>query len=126
MGMKPGAFAGCLVGRRALTFVGGGLIAVGLGLAPNASAASCKDVRNPYPDTRYEGVDLTRIEADGVGCAKARRVAKRAHKVGLAMTPPPSGIRTYNWNGWSVRGNLRPDRDRYRATKHGNVVGWRF
>jgi hypothetical protein len=112
--------------RRTLAVVGGGLIGVWLGLAPNASAASCKDVRNPYQDTRYEGVDLTRIEAEGVRCDKARRVAKRAHKVGLAMTPPPSGIRTYNWNGWSVRGNLRPDHDRYRATKRGNVVRWRF
>jgi hypothetical protein len=96
------------------------------GAAPTAQGASCRDVLNPYPGTRFEGIDLTDIRAKGVNCPKARRVAERAHKAGLAITPPPSGIRTYEWNGWSVTGNLRPDHDRYRAARRGNVVRWRF
>jgi hypothetical protein len=108
--------------------IGAGLLAaLALATAPAiADAASCADVVNPYSGTRYEGIDLTHIRADGVGCPKARRVAERAHKAGLALTPPASGIRTYTWNGWSVRGDLRPDHDRYRAMRRGNEVRWRF
>ena len=49
-----------------------------LALGPAAAqAAACKPVENPYPGTRYEGVDLTRIRGDGVRCSTARRVARR-------------------------------------------------
>jgi hypothetical protein len=91
-----------------------------------ASAHSCKRVRNPYPDTRYEGVDLTRIRAEHVSCATARRVARRAHYKALGLTPPPSGIREFTWHGWSVTGDLRGDDDRYVARKGERRVRWRF
>jgi len=98
-----------------------------LALPSTASAAKkCKPVKNPYAGTRYEGVDITRIRATNVTCKGARRVAKRAHRKGLGLTPPPSGIRHYTWNGWNVTGNLRGDHDRYLATKGGKRVRWRF
>ena len=51
----------------------------------DASAKSCADVANPYPGTRYEGVDLTRITAAGVTCTTARRVARGAHRRALGL-----------------------------------------
>src|SRR5688572_6695453 len=102
-----------------------GLGALGLallllvGLAPSAalggSARACKPVVNPYEGTRYEGTNLSRIRAIGVSCPVARRVARRAHRKGLGMPPPPSGIRRYRWHGWRVTGDLRPSSDRYVA-----------
>jgi hypothetical protein len=83
-------------------------------------------VHNPYPGTRYEGVDLTHIRAEGVRCPRARHVARRAHKKALGITPPPSLIRHFRWNGWKVRGDLRPSHDRYVATRRGKRVRWRF
>jgi hypothetical protein len=90
------------------------------------AAKHCPPVNNPYPNTRYEGVDLSRIRAVGVSCDRARRVARRAHKKALGMTPPPSGIRHYNWRRWTVRGDLRPSHDRYRAKYRDNRVRWRY
>jgi hypothetical protein len=104
-------------------FVGLAMVAV----VPSASAAKhCRPVHNPYPNTRYEGVDLTRIRAVGVSCDRARHVARRAHKKALRMTPPSSGIRHYRWRRWTVRGDLRPSHDRYRAIHQDNRVRWRF
>jgi hypothetical protein len=95
--------------------------------APSAGAArSCKPVENPYPGTRYEGVDLTRILAARVSCRTARRVAKGAHAKALGLTPPADGIRRFTWRGWKVTGNLRPSSDRYLATKGARRVRWRF
>jgi hypothetical protein len=95
--------------------------------APSAEAArSCKPVENPYPGTRYEGVDLTRIFAAKVSCRTARRVAKGAHAKALGLTPPADGIRRFTWRGWKVTGNLRPSSDRYLATKGAKRVRWRF
>lgn len=94
--------------------------------ATAARRASCKPVRNPYPGTRFDGIDLTHIKADGVACSKARRVAERAHKRGLGLIPSPNGTRTYRWNGWKVRANLRPARDRYVATRRHKKVRFRF
>jgi hypothetical protein len=91
-----------------------------------ASEVACKRVRNPYPGTRYEGVDLTRIRAEHVSCATARRVARRAHYKALGMTPPLSPIRHFSWHGWQVTGDLRPDSDRYVARKGERRVRWRF
>ena len=95
-------------------------------LPAGAAAESCKPVVNPYEGTRYDGIDLSDIEALGLSCSKARRVAKRAHKNGLAMAPSPDGYRDYRWNGWDVSGNLRPTSDRYVAARNGKKVRWRF
>ena len=81
---------------------------------------------NPYPGTRYEGVDLTRIRATGVTCRKARRVARRAHHKALGITPPPSGVRQFRYHSWQVTGDLRGDSDRYVATRGAKRVRWRF
>jgi hypothetical protein len=89
-------------------------------------AAPASAVRDPYAGTRYAGVDLTRIRATKVGCSTARTVARRAHRRGLALTPPASGVRRYTWNGWRITGDLRPELDRYTARKGSRVVTWRF
>jgi hypothetical protein len=104
------------------------LLLVGLAPAgaPAGSARACKPVINPYDGTRYEGTNLSRIRAIGVSCRVARRVARRAHRKGLGMTPPPSGIRRYRWHGWRVTGDLRPASDRYVARKGDKRVRWRF
>ena len=100
---------------------------MGPGAAQAAAAArDCGRVVNPYPGTRYDGVDLTRIRGTRVSCPGARRVARRAHRKALGITPGPSGIRRFTWRGWQVTGNLRPDSDRYRASKDGKLVIWRF
>ncbi|HEX2413869.1 MAG TPA: hypothetical protein VHJ37_01510 [Thermoleophilaceae bacterium] len=92
----------------------------------DAAARSCKPVVNPYPNTRYDGVDLSRIRATGVSCRVARRVARRAHHKALGLTPPPSGIKRFNWRGWRVTGNLRASSDRYVAARGAKRVRWRF
>jgi hypothetical protein len=107
-------------------------IAILLGLAlaaaapDTASARACAPVVNPYPGTRYEGINLSKIRAAGLPCAKARKVARGAHRKALGITPPPSGIRTFQWQGWTVTGNLRPASDKYTATRGGDRVNWRF
>jgi hypothetical protein len=107
-----------------------GLAAVAtLAVAPGASQAAeraCAPVRNPYPGTRYDGVDLTRIRAEHVSCATARRVARRAHRKALGTPPSADGIRRFRWHGWRVRGDLRPEHDRYVARKGERRVRWRF
>ena len=91
-----------------------------------AVTRSCGSVKDPYPGTRYAGVDLTRITAKGVSCATAKRVAKGAHHKALGLTPPPSGIRSFSWDGWKVSGDLRPSHDAYVASKGTARVRWRF
>jgi hypothetical protein len=95
-------------------------------VANEASARACARVVNPYPGTRYEGVDLTRIRATGVSCRRARRVARRAHRKALGLTPPVSGVRRFTWHGWRVKGDLRGPHDRYVARRDGKRVTWRF
>ena len=103
-----------------------GIVAI-LAVPQAASAAKvCEPVRNPYPGTRFEGVDLTRIRATAVPCSTARRVARRAHRKALRITPTPDGIRRFMWRGWRVGGDLRPPKDRYVARKGDRVVRWRF
>jgi hypothetical protein len=104
------------------------LTAVGLlALAPSAAHAKpCKPVKNPYPGTRYEGVDLSRIRAEGVRCPMARRVARRGHYKALAAVPDANGIVRVRWRGWRVRGDLKPESDRYVARKGDRRVRWRF
>ena len=97
--------------------------------APTAAGAKtrpCKPVVNPYPGSRYEGVDLSRIRATAVSCPGARRVAKGAHYKALGLTPTPSGIRRFSWRGWRVKGDLRGSSDRYLAKKGKRRVSWRF
>jgi hypothetical protein len=111
-----------------------GLIAAGILLAltvaaaapKTASARACAPVINPYPGTRFDGVNLSEIRAAGLSCAKARKVAKGAHRKALGITPPPSGIRRFEWRGWAVVGNLRPASDKYTATRRDDRVAWRF
>jgi hypothetical protein len=91
-----------------------------------SSARSCAPVVNPYPGTEYEGVDLTAIKAKNVGCKRARKVAKGAHRKGLAQAPTPSGHLDFFWRGWDVSGNLRPLSDRYEAARGKKQVTWRF
>jgi len=87
---------------------------------------SCGSIKDPYPGTRYAGVDLTHITAKGVSCATAKRVTKGAHKKALGLTPPPSGIRSFTWDGWKVSGDLRGNHDTYVASKGSGRVRWRF
>jgi hypothetical protein len=92
-----------------------------------ATARACRPVDNPYPSTRYDDVDLTRIRARGVSCRTARRVARAAHRKALGVTPTLSGIRRFTWGRWKVTGDLRPAHDRYLATAPGGKrVRWRF
>jgi hypothetical protein len=103
-------------------------VTVGVG-TPDAQAGqirSCAPVVNPYPGTRYEGVDLTRIRAAGVSCRGARRVARRAHNRALGITPHADGVRRFTWRGWRVTGDLRGSSDRYVAKRGDRRVRWRF
>jgi hypothetical protein len=104
------------------------LVAFAVLAAPAAAARekACEPVRNPYPGTEYDGVDLTNIRALKASCKTARRVARGAHRKALAEPLPPDGIRRFAWKGWSVRGDLRPDRDKYLARKGTRRVRWRF
>lgn len=100
-----------------------------LSAAPSAEAASyrsCERVDNPYPGSRYEGIDLRRIRVLNASCPTARRVARRAHRKALGLTPPPSGIRAFRWRQWSVTGDLRGDSDRYVAKSGDRRVRWIF
>jgi hypothetical protein len=88
---------------------------------------SCGSVVNPYPGTRYEGVDLRRISARNVSCRRARQVARGAHRRALGITPPVSGVRRFRWGRWRVTGDLRGSVDRYLATAPGRKrVRWVF
>jgi hypothetical protein len=102
------------------------LCAVATPAAQGASARSCHRVVNPYPDTRYEGADLRRIRATGVSCAKARKVARGAHRKALGITPPLSGVRRFDWHGWRITGDLRGSSDRYVAKRDAKRVRWVF
>ena len=103
------------------------LAATLLAAAPSPAAArACEPVRNPYAGTRYEGVDLSRIRAVRTSCKTARRVARRAHYKALRLPLPDDGIRRLTWDGWKVRGDLRPEIDRYVARKGTRRVRWRF
>ena len=114
--------------RRRVVFAG---IACSIALAGSSSVPAdaalraCKPVLNPYPDTRYDDVDLTHIRTSAGSCETARRVARRAHRKALRMTPT-GRFRRFRWHGWSVTGDLRQDHDRYVARKDGRQVRWRF
>ena len=90
-----------------------------------AALRACKPVLDPYPHTRYAGVDLTRIRTSTRSCETARNVARGAHRKALKR-PATGRYRRFMWHGWSVTGDLRPDRDRYVARRNGRQVRWRF
>lgn len=90
-----------------------------------AALRACRPVLDPYPGTRYAGVDLTRIRTSAASCETARRVARGAHREALRR-PATGRFRRLTWHGWAVTGDLRPDRDRYVARKDGRQVRWRF
>ena len=94
--------------------------------ASAATTRSCGSISNPYPNTRFAGEPLSHITATGVSCRTARSVTRGAHRKALSMTPSPTGIRTFTWNGWKVTGDLRPAHDRYVATRGSERVRWRF
>ena len=105
------------------------VLGAGLLTAPTAGAASyksCKPVVNPYAGSRYEGVDLSSIRVLNGSCAGARAVAKGAHRKALGLTPGPDPVRRFAGGGWSVRGDLRGNSDRYLAVKGSKRVRWRF
>jgi hypothetical protein len=91
-----------------------------------ASSRACAAITNPYPGTRYDGVGLTHIQATGVSCVTARRVARRAHFKALGLPRPESGVRRFTWNGWRVTGDLRSASDHYVAVRGALRVRWRF
>lgn len=100
-----------------------------LALTPTATAAesrACKPIVDPYEGTRYEGTDIRKIRAVGVSCSTARSVARGAHRKALGMSPPPSGVRRFEYKGWKVTGDLRGDVDRYVATRGDKRVRWIF
>jgi len=115
-----------LTGALVAAGVASGAVASGAAAADAAEPKACGRVENPYPGTRYEGEDLKRIRAVGVSCPGARRVARRAHRKALGITPPPSGVRQFTWKGWSVTGDLRGDHDRYVARRGAKRVRWLF
>ena len=94
--------------------------------ASAAPSRACDPIVNPYPDTRYEGVDLRRIRAVGVRCGTARSVVRGAHRKALGLTSPPSGVRHFTYRGWHVTGDIRGSTDRYVATRGGKRVRWVF
>ena len=91
----------------------------------DAALRACKPVLNPYPHTRYAGVDLTRIRTSTRSCETARNVARGAHRAALRR-PATGSFRRFSWHGWAVTGDLRPDHDRYVARRNGRQVRWRF
>lgn len=112
-------------------FSGSGLFVLGavvglLALPSTAAARSCDPIVNPYEGTRYEGVDLTDIEAKNVSCSNARRFVEKSHRKALGLVPSADGYLFFRYDGWSVKGNLRPDNDRYRATRNDKLIRWRF
>ena len=117
-----------VLGRKRLA-IAGAVCALASGSASSAEAAttrSCAPVVNPYPDTKYEGVDLTEIRATKVWCSSARAVARGAHRKALGLTPPPSGVRHFTWHRWRVTGDLRGSMDSYVARRGTKRVRWRF
>jgi streptogramin lyase len=126
MDMQPASPSSATL-RAGLAVAGAVAVLAALAIVPAASSAqSCAPVVNPYDGTRYEGVDLSHIRAKGVACPKARRVATRAHKKGLALAPSPDGFLEFRSRGWTVVGDLRPSSDKYFAARNGKRVRWRF
>ena len=101
------------------------LVVVGALAAPaTAGAASCRPIRDlpEFDNSRYEGTDVIRIRSKGVGCRRARRVARGATLKGFEVG---ALVLSYRWRGWRVERDLRGDVDRYVARKGAARVSWR-
>jgi len=101
-------------------------LAVLAAAAAPAEARDCRAILDPYAGTRYEGADLKRITATGVSCTTARRVVRGAHRKALGIAPSATGYKRFAWRGWTVRGNVRGEVDRYVAGRGENTVKWVF
>ena len=97
-----------------------------LGAPATAEAKHCKPVKNPYPGTRYEGVDLTHIRTNKASCRTARHVARKAHYKAIRIGVSQGPVVRFTWHGWHVKGDLRPAHDPYIARKGTRWVRWRF
>jgi hypothetical protein len=102
------------------------LTALMLAAPATAAAKRCDPVKNPYPGTQYDGVDLTKIRTNKASCRTARRVARKAHYKAVWIGTSQGPIVRLTWHGWRVRGDLRPDHDPYIARKGTRWVRWRF
>jgi hypothetical protein len=104
------------------------VVLIAMVAAGSAEAASkhCAPVRNPYPGTKYEGVDLSHIRALNMSCRTARHVARKGHRKALAVGISQGPIVHVTWHGWHVTGDLHPASDRFTATKGTRRVRWRF
>ena len=94
--------------------------------ADATSTSPCSPVIDPYPGTRYEGVNLSHIRATGISCRIARHVARHAHEKALGLPLPASGVRHFVWHDWTVTGDLRGPSDSYVAKLDTKQVRWRF
>jgi hypothetical protein len=95
----------------------------------DAAFKSCRSIPNvsQLNGTRFAGSDIFRIRAQGVSCATARTVARAATIRALAITPPPTGIKRFRYQSWSVSDDLRGDDDRYSARGTGTKrITWLF
>ena len=101
------------------------IVAIGGGADSASASEKCRDVKNPYEGSRYDGVPLSDIEAKNITCPNARRVARNAHEKAMMMGGGDMHF-TYRWEGWRVEGDLRGDHDSYVATKSDKKVSWRF
>jgi len=99
--------------------------AAALGAPATHAAARCRPVEGAFAGTRYADVALTGIVASGIPCVRARRVAVGAQRAALGRAPGGPVLR-FRWRGWTVTGDLRGARDRYRAARPGRSVRWRF
>ena len=109
----------------------GALLSAGLlataAVPANAAARSCRPVRNVFDGTRFAGSDLYRIRAQGVSCARARRLAHRATHKALGIPAAGGPIKRFRVDVWHVADDLRGDADRLSATASGGRrVTWRF
>jgi len=112
-----------------MAWAAAGLCAVAAAAAPPASGQStrsCAAVVNPYPNTRFEGVNLRRIRATGVSCATARRVARGAHRRALSLPVPAGGVRRFTFAGWRITGDVRGMSDHYVARRGAARITWLF
>ena len=63
-------------------------------------------------------------------CESCRSIANATSldviEMDAASNNAVDGIRRFRWHGWRVRGDLRPEHDRYVARKGERRVRWRF
>ena len=114
---------------RSLIVVLAAVLALSVAPAGSAAAASykpCDPVVNPYPGTRYDGVNLSRIRTLRASCSTARSVARGAHRKALGIPVAQGPVRRFRWHGWRVTGDLRGANDQYTARKGTRRVRWRF